>query len=848
MSSSGIANVGSESPAAGSISFLIDWDPDFRIIVTENNGTLEFTIAVVAGSGDKNIADIQGLFFDVKDNVVTGLKVTGTDVTGHLFAVDAVTQVEPYDSGARNGIINISGSPANVESLESFESNKTYDVGVKIGTPGKSLDDIQKTTFTLSSDTGPLSLDLVADQWFGVRLTSVGPEGDRESSLKLAGKAPTYTPLDDATGGDDDTGGDDTGEDIGENDKFDDLVEAGDGDDTILGGLGNDEMQGEGGDDIIVGGKDRGSLKWQGDTLKKVTIGDNLYGNDGHDTYVYGKGDGVDLIWDFMPGEDVIEIRGYASTDIVGATFVREVANRIATGSHDKITLVLGKSNDAIVINDFAGLRDNQAVAIRFADGKTLSMAQLLKLVEAMPVAVEGDGDTSVETAAASAQGVSSPSLDLFGSNDADTLVGRAGNDRLYGNEGVNWLNGKAGEDQLFGGNVSDILLGEEGDDLVYGNGGADTMIGGAGSDKLYGGGGADLIYGDKADDIELPAALLESAEPSEGATIEAGKIEITENWWGGFEGKISIKADASLSDWVLFLRSSFKIDSIWGAKLTEVSSDEGSILYRLESADWNSAIAKGQTTSIGFTAKTGVEGIVKEQILRKGLAVEEDASSDSIGLGVLNVLGATMRAASGADRLIGSQDDDTFYVDDAQDVVTETSSGGAADSVVTSVSYTLGDFLENLTAATGKKSVNLSGNGLKNVIVGNAGANKLAGGLGSDTLTGGQDQDTFVFGAKLSKDNIDKITDFSVKDDSIALDNAIFKKLGSGTASNPKKLAKAFFTVGDKAKDAKDYLIYNSKTGVLSYDPDGSGTAKAVAFATLSKKLKITYADFFVI
>ena len=50
------------------------------------------------------------------------------------------------------------------------------------------------------------------------------------------------------------------------------------------------------------------------------------------------------------------------------------------------------------------------------------------------------------------------------------------------------------------------------------------------------------------------------------------------------------------------------------------------------------------------------------------------------------------------------------------------------------------------------------------------------------------------------------------------------------------------------KAKDKNDYVIYNNKKGVLSYDADGSGKGKAVEIATLSKNLKMTYKDFFVI
>ncbi|MFL5024646.1 MAG: calcium-binding protein, partial [Microvirga sp.] len=60
--------------------------------------------------------------------------------------------------------------------------------------------------------------------------------------------------------------------------------------------------------------------------------------------------------------------------------------------------------------------------------------------------------------------------------------------------------------------------------------------------------------------------------------------------------------------------------------------------------------------------------------------------------------------------------------------------------------------------------------------------------------------------------------------------------------------LKASFFKISDKAKDRDDYLIYNKKTGVLSYDADGSGSQAAVEFAVLKKNLALTYNDFAVI
>ncbi|RDI51487.1 calcium-binding protein [Microvirga subterranea] len=131
----------------------------------------------------------------------------------------------------------------------------------------------------------------------------------------------------------------------------------------------------------------------------------------------------------------------------------------------------------------------------------------------------------------------------------------------------------------------------------------------------------------------------------------------------------------------------------------------------------------------------------------------------------------------------------------------------------------------------------------------GNDGNDCLSGGTGKDILTGGRGADIFVFDTRPSKKtNFDTVRDFNVRDDSVYLDNAIFKKLGKGSEANPGKLNKAFFQIGERADDRNDYLVYNKKTGILYYDADGSGSAHQVEIAKLSKNLKLTYKDFFII
>jgi Ca2+-binding RTX toxin-like protein len=228
-----------------------------------------------------------------------------------------------------------------------------------------------------------------------------------------------------------------------------------------------------------------------------------------------------------------------------------------------------------------------------------------------------------------------------------------------------------------------------------------------------------------------------------------------------------------------------------------------------------------------------------------------------------------------GSNILMDRAGNDTYFIDETQDVALELS-GGGLDRVLTSVSYALavGSEVEMLTAS-GSGSIHITGNAFANTLTGGAGANrlnagigndtvnglagidilkgeagndKLYGGLGRDLLYGSSGRDIFVFDTKANKaTNLDKIMDFNVRDDTIWLDNKYFSKIGKGTAAKPLKLNSKFFSL-DKAQDGNDFVIYNKKSGVLLYDADGSGAKAAVQIAVLKKGLKMTYADFHVI
>ncbi|HVV92147.1 MAG TPA: S8 family serine peptidase [Hyphomicrobiales bacterium] len=135
-----------------------------------------------------------------------------------------------------------------------------------------------------------------------------------------------------------------------------------------------------------------------------------------------------------------------------------------------------------------------------------------------------------------------------------------------------------------------------------------------------------------------------------------------------------------------------------------------------------------------------------------------------------------------------------------------------------------------------------IAGGSGNDVLNGGLGNDILDGGAGKDRLSGGGGHDSFLFDSAVGKANADTITDFSVADDTIRLENAVFKALHVGT------LPKADFVIGHAAADRNDYIVYQPHSGALLYDSDGKGGKAAVEFAVLDHDLHLTAADFLVV
>ena len=81
----------------------------------------------------------------------------------------------------------------------------------------------------------------------------------------------------------------------------------------------------------------------------------------------------------------------------------------------------------------------------------------------------------------------------LYGTDQADTILGLGGNDSIYGQKGADTLVGGAGRDRLNGSKAPDRIEGRLGADTLYGGDGIDTVIGGPGDDHIIVSGDGDV-------------------------------------------------------------------------------------------------------------------------------------------------------------------------------------------------------------------------------------------------------------------------------------------------------------------------------------------------------------------
>ena len=204
-----------------------------------------------------------------------------------------------------------------------------------------------------------------------------------------------------------------------------------------------------------------------------------------------------------------------------------------------------------------------------------------------------------------------------------------------------------------------------------------------------------------------------------------------------------------------------------------------------------------------------------------------------------------TLIGGSGNDILKGGIDNDNYYVDATGDSITELV-GEGTDTVFSSISWTLGLNLENLTL-TGTDALTGIGNTLKNTIVGNAGNNVLDGGSGADILTGAAGADSFLFSLKptlFGTTSAKHLTDLnSAEGDKINVNRTAFGYGPNTTASLTTVSSAAALT---SALGSGTLFVYDTTNGSLYWNQNGttSGFGSGGIFAILDNKASLSVAN----
>lgn len=354
---------------------------------------------------------------------------------------------------------------------------------------------------------------------------------------------------------------------------------------------------------------------------------------------------------------------------------------------------------------------------------------------------------------------------------------GGAGNDSVNGSSAIDFLQGGSGNDTLNGAEGGDHLMGGAGVDVLGGDAGGDLLDGGEGADRMTGGPGDDEYVVDNTGDVVTEAAA------------------------GG-----------------------------------------------------NDTVLSAVTLSLALLPNV-------ENLVLTGTAAINATGNAAGNLLVGNDGNNRLDGGAGADLMSGGGGNDSYFVDNELDSVGETPATGI-DTVFSSVSFRLPAYVEFLTL-TGPGNLTGMGNAVANGIAGNAGANILVGEEGDDTITGGGGNDTldgsqgddilnggagndllsgrngndwFIFDTPLSAAlNLDTLDDFNPSEDQIHLSKSVFSALG--VTSQPLQAGEFSSGAGINAASAPGHrIIYNTTTGDLYYDRDGSATAASpVKFAVIN-------------
>jgi Ca2+-binding RTX toxin-like protein len=591
-----------------------------------------------------------------------------------------------------------------------------------------------------------------------------------------------------------------------------DTISGGSGDDLIDGGGGNDTLSGGAGYDTLEGGAGN-------DTIEGGDYSDMLSGGDGTDTLSYlgsptgvsvslagGTASGGDAEGDFFTSFE--RVMGSQFDDLLQ---VSALGNQLSGEAGDDA--IIGAGGVDLL---YGGLGDDYLAG--GASGDTLDGG------DGSDTASYGDSPAAltINLGARTASGGDATGDHLFAIENA---IGTAFADSIIGSADDNRLEGGDGDDTLYGRDGGDILVGDGGADDLHGENGNDTILAGEGNDALYGNDGLDVLSGGDGDDI------LSGGAGNDVLSGESGNDTLV-----GGTGADSMTGGAGDDRFIV--------------------DNPGDLV--VESATASGGNDRVETT-FSYTLPSGVEELlVNATALTTPLNLTGNALANTIRG---NSAGNILDGRGGADFMAGGAGGDIYIVDNVGDVVSETANNGpyGYDQVNSSVSYDMPAYVERLLL-TGTAAINgtghgaddyITGNSAQNILIGGSGHDtlygmdgndKLTGGVGNDLLVGGAGRDVYNFLSPVVAANVDTIYDYTVSDDVIHLGHSVFSGLSLG------ELAAGAFNTGTAASEADDRIIYDTGTGALYFDPDGTGGATASQFATIAPTLAMAAAEFIVI
>lgn len=527
-----------------------------------------------------------------------------------------------------------------------------------------------------------------------------------------------------------------SGDISGTGNTLDNYMEGNSGNNTLDGGAGEDIMLGFDGDDAYV----------------VDDVNDLLFenANEGEDTVISS------VSWTLGGNFEHLTLTGTGNIDGTG-----NIWNNTLTGNAGRNTLTGGDGDDVYIVQG-----SNDVVVENAGEG-------IDHVISSAGYTLSANVENLTLTGSARLRGVGNDLANVLTSNGAgSTLEGGLGDDTYYVSNAKDIVNEDAGEgfDRVFssatfkiGANVEYIELtgeaninaaGNDGDNIIIGNGGRNTLIGGAGNDTLEGGEGADYMDGGTGDD--------EYWVDDEGDRIRDG---------GGIDtvySEVNFTLDKSLENLTL---TDGDINGTGNSlNNTIIGSDGNNIIDGGSGADYmdggggddtfyvdnigdvvvdSTGTADHVFSSVTFTLGGSIENLTltgKTAVNGTGNGGDNIITGND-GVNLLFGLGGndTIDGGRGADTMVGGAGDDTYYIDNAKDIILE-EFGEGVDSVFSAVSYTLGDYVENVTL-TGKSTLSATGNSGDNVIVGNTGGNILMGGAGNDVLDGGAGNDKMTGG-----------------------------------------------------------------------------------------------------